>query len=134
MVQDIVYKAVAREMGISSVKPGTFTSIGGDVSLGKHIEIVDQNPIGKSSRSNPATYLKAFDEIRKLFSEQQLSKQMGYNAGYFSFNSPGGRCEDCKGDGNISVEMQFMSCILWLFDRCTGCRACSRACEVVTMV
>ena len=75
----------------------------------KDIEFVDQNPIGKSSRSNPVTYVKAYDEIRKLFAEQPLAKQMGYTAGYFSFNTEGGRCEECKGDGTVTVEMQFMA-------------------------
>ncbi|MEG1539277.1 MAG: ATP-binding cassette domain-containing protein, partial [Muribaculaceae bacterium] len=81
-----------------------------------------QNPIGKSSRSNPATYLKAFDEIRKLYSEQQASLQMGYSAGHFSFNSPGGRCEECKGDGTITIEMQFMADITLQCESCHGKR------------
>ena len=76
--------------------------------LVKHIEFVDQNPIGKSSRSNPATYLKAFDEIRKLYADQQAAKQMGFTPAYFSFNVEGGRCEECKGDGTITVEMQIL--------------------------
>lgn len=79
------------------------------MNLMKGIEFIDQNPIGKSSRSNPATYLKAFDEIRKLFADQQGAKQMGFSASYFSFNSEGGRCEECKGEGTITVEMQFMA-------------------------
>ena len=94
------------------------------------MEFVDQSPIGKSSRSNPATYLKAFDEIRKLFAEQQLSQQMGYGAGYFSYNSPGGRCEECKGDGTITIEMQFMADITLTCECCHGKRYCKDALEV----
>ena len=86
----------------------------------KDIEFVDQNPIGKSSRSNPVTYVKAYDEIRKLFAEQPLAKQMGYTAGYFSFNTEGGRCEDCKGDGTGTVEMHFMAELVLESDSCHG--------------
>lgn len=81
---------------------------------------MDQNPIGKSTRSNPATYLKAFDEIRKLFAEQQGAKQMGFSPSYFSFNSEGGRCEECKGEGTITVEMQFMADIVLECESCHG--------------
>ena len=90
--------------------------------LVKHIEFVDQNPIGKSSRSNPATYLKAFDEIRKLYADQQAAKQMGFTPAYFSFNVEGGRCEECKGDGTITVEMQFMADITLTCESCHGKR------------
>ena len=90
--------------------------------LVKHIEFVDQNPIGKSSRSNPATYLKAFDEIRKLYAEQQAAKQMGFTPAYFSFNVEGGRCEECKGDGTITVEMQFKADITLTCESCHGKR------------
>jgi excinuclease ABC subunit A len=86
------------------------------------VEFVDQNPIGKSSRSNPVTYLKAYDEIRKLFAEQPLAKQMGYTAGFFSFNSEGGRCEECKGEGTITVEMQFMADLVLECEACHGKR------------
>ena len=86
------------------------------------VEFVDQNPIGKSSRSNPVTYIKAYDEIRKLFAQQPLAKQMGYTAGYFSFNSEGGRCEECKGEGTITVEMQFMSDLVLECEACHGKR------------
>ena len=95
-----------------------------------HVELVDQNPIGKSSRSNPATYLKAFDEIRQLYSEQQLSKQMGYGPGFFSFNSAGGRCEECKGEGSITIEMQFMADITLPCEACHGKRFSRNALEV----
>ena len=94
------------------------------------VELVDQNPIGKSTRSNPATYLKAFDEIRQLYSEQQLSKQMGYGPGFFSFNSPGGRCEECKGEGTITIEMQFMADITLPCEACHGKRFSRNALDV----
>ena len=131
LVNDILYKALAREIGESAEAPGTYSSLGGDVGLVKAVEFVDQDPIGKSSRSNPAIYLKAFDEIRHLFAHQQLSKQMGYNAGFFSFNSPGGRCEECKGDGKISIEMQFMANITLTCDTCHGRRFSNNALEVL---
>lgn len=130
LVNDILYRALARQLGESAEAPGTYSSLGGDIDLVKAVEFVDQDPIGKSSRSNPAIYLKAFDEIRQLFAHQQLSKQMGYNAGFFSFNSPGGRCEECKGDGKISIEMQFMANITLTCDTCHGRRFSNNALEV----
>ena len=130
LVNDILYKALARQIGESADAPGTYSSLGGDIDIVKAVEFVDQDPIGKSSRSNPAIYLKAFDEIRHLFAQQQLSKQMGYNAGFFSFNSPGGRCEECKGDGKISIEMQFMANITLTCDTCHGRRFSNNALEV----
>lgn len=130
LVNDILYRALARHLGDSADAPGTYSSLGGDLDLVKAVEFVDQDPIGKSSRSNPAIYLKAFDEIRQLFAQQQLSKQMGYNAGFFSFNSPGGRCEECKGDGKISIEMQFMANITLTCDTCHGRRFSNNALEV----
>ena len=130
LVNDILYKALARQIGESAEAPGTYSSLGGDIDIVKAVEFVDQDPIGKSSRSNPAIYLKAFDEIRHLFAQQQLSKQMGYNAGFFSFNSPGGRCEECKGDGKISIEMQFMANITLTCDTCHGRRFSNNALEV----
>ena len=131
LVNDILYRALARQLGESAEAPGTYSSLGGDIDLIKAVEFVDQNPIGKSSRSNPAIYLKAFDEIRHLFANQQLAKQMGYNAGFFSFNSPGGRCEECKGDGKISIEMQFMANITLTCDTCHGRRFSNNALEVL---
>lgn len=122
LVKDILYKALSRHLGINYEAPGTFASLNGDLNMIKHVEMVDQNPIGKSSRSNPATYLKAFDEIRKLFADQQSAKQMGFPAGHFSFNSPGGRCEECKGEGTITVEMQFMADITLECEACHGKR------------
>ncbi|MBP5688591.1 MAG: excinuclease ABC subunit UvrA [Muribaculaceae bacterium] len=131
LVNDILYRALARQIGESAEAPGTYFSLGGDIDMVKAVEFVDQDPIGKSSRSNPAIYIKAFDEIRQLFAQQQLSKQMGYNAGFFSFNSPGGRCEECKGDGKISIEMQFMANITLTCDTCHGRRFSNNALEVL---
>ena len=130
LVTGILYRALARHFGDSCDTPGTYASLEGDLQQLSGVEFVDQNPIGKSSRSNPATYIKAFDEIRKLFAEQQLSKQMGYKAGYFSFNAPGGRCEECKGEGKITIEMQFMADITLTCDACHGKRFSKSALEV----
>ena len=130
LVTDILYSTIARRLDINVDAPGACLSVEGDLNLIRNIDYVDQNPIGKSSRSNPATYLKAFDEIRHLFSEQQLSKQMGYTAGYFSFNSPGGRCEECKGEGTITIEMQFMADISLECEACHGKRYSQSALDV----
>ncbi len=102
--------------------PGEFTSLTGDVSTLSGVELIDQNPIGRSSRSNPVTYLKAYDEIRKLFSEQQASVQQGFKPSHFSFNVDGGRCEECQGDGIIMVEMQFMADVELTCESCNGKR------------
>lgn len=130
LVKDTLYRALMRHFGESADAPGIFKSLKGDINSISKVEFVDQSPIGKSTRSNPATYLKAFDEIRKLYSEQQLSQQMGYNAGYFSFNSPGGRCEECKGEGTITIEMQFMADITLQCESCHGKRYSNSALEV----
>lgn len=130
LVKDILYKALGRQLEVYYEVPGTFASISGDIDKIKNIEFVDQNPIGKNSRSNPATYLKAFDEIRKLFAEQQSAKQMGYSASYFTFNAPGGRCEECKGEGVITVEMQFMADITLVCESCHGKRFKSEILEI----
>lgn len=122
LVRDILYRAVCRHLGLPGDAPGTFRKLGGELSRISNVEFVDQNPIGKSSRSNPATYLKAFDEIRKLFASTQAAKQMGYSASMFSFNSDGGRCEECKGDGYITIEMQFMADITVPCESCHGKR------------
>lgn len=122
LVRDILYRALNRHLGNSGDAPGTFRSLEGDLGRVKNVEFVDQNPIGKSTRSNPATYLKAFDEIRKLFASTQAAKQMGYNASDFSFNSDGGRCEECKGEGFITIEMQFMADITIPCESCHGKR------------
>ena len=131
LVDDILFRALARHFGENVDAPGTFASLEGDLNLISGVEMVDQNPIGKSSRSNPATYLKAFDEIRSLYAQQQLSKQMGYNMGYFSFNSGGGRCEECKGEGTITIEMQFMADITLTCDACHGKRFAQSALDVL---
>lgn len=122
LVRDIFYRALKRELDECSDRPGEFVSIEGDLRNLRNVEFVDQNPIGKSSRSNPVTYLKAYDEIRKLYADQPLAKQMGYTAGYFSFNSEGGRCEECKGEGTITVEMQFMADLVLECESCHGKR------------
>lgn len=122
LVRDIFFRALKRELDECSDRPGEFVSISGDLQNLRNVEFVDQNPIGKSSRSNPVTYIKAYDEIRKLWAEQPLAKQMGYSAGYFSFNSEGGRCEECKGDGTITVEMQFMADLVLECESCHGKR------------
>lgn len=122
LVRDIFYKALKREYSEATDRPGEFIALEGDIKQVSNIEFVDQNPIGKSSRSNPITYVKAYDEIRKLFAEQPLAKQMGYTAGYFSFNSEGGRCEECKGEGTVTVEMQFMADLVLECESCHGKR------------
>ncbi len=122
LVRDVFYKALKREYSEASERPGEFISLDGDIKMIKDIEFVDQNPIGKSSRSNPVTYVKAYDEIRKLYADQPLSKQMGYTAGFFSFNTEGGRCEECKGEGTVTVEMQFMADLVLECESCHGKR------------
>ena len=122
LARDIFYESVRRYYDGNKDIGGQLHSISGDFHLAKAIEFVDQNPIGRSSRSNPVTYIKAYDEIRKLYSEQALSKQMGYTPAYFSFNVEGGRCEECKGDGVITVEMQFMADVVLKCENCNGKR------------
>ena len=122
LVRDIFYLGLKRYYSESGERPGEFVSIEGDVQMASSVEFVDQNPIGKSSRSNPVTYVKAYDEIRKLFAEQQVARQMGYKATHFSFNSEGGRCEECKGEGTTTVSMQFMSDLVLECESCHGKR------------
>ncbi len=122
LVRDVFYRALVRELAQAGDAPGAMRGLRGDIKRISAVEFVDQNPIGKSSRSNPATYLKAYDEIRKLFSEQPLSKQMGFTPAFFSFNTDGGRCEECKGEGTISIEMQFMADITIECESCHGQR------------
>ncbi|MEG1615886.1 MAG: excinuclease ABC subunit UvrA [Bacteroidales bacterium] len=122
LIRDILYKGLTRHYGETGDAPGDFLKLEGDMHLMKGIEFVDQNPIGKSSRSNPATYLKAYDEIRKLFADQQSARQMGFTPAFFSFNVEGGRCEECKGDGTITVEMQFMADLVLECESCHGKR------------
>jgi excinuclease ABC subunit A len=111
-----------RHLDEASERPGQHGALIGDLDMIKRIDFVDQNPIGTSSRSNPVTYIGAYDEIRKLMASMQLSKQMGYTPAYFSFNTDGGRCEECKGEGTITVEMQFMNDIVLECESCHGKR------------
>ncbi|WP_315356833.1 excinuclease ABC subunit UvrA, partial [Segatella oulorum] len=122
LIKGILYPALKRQLDEVADAPGEFTALEGDVKAVKHIEFVDQNPIGKSTRSNPATYVKAYEAIRQLFAEQPLAKQMGFTPQYFSFNTDGGRCEECKGAGVINVEMQFMADLVLECESCHGQR------------
>ncbi|WP_421804821.1 excinuclease ABC subunit UvrA [Flagellimonas sp.] len=122
LVKKIVYPSILKETGGYGEKAGQFTAMEGKYSHIKHVEFVDQNPIGRSSRSNPVTYIKAYDDIRSLFASQKLSKLRGYQAKHFSFNVDGGRCEKCKGEGEITVEMQFMADVHLECDACGGKR------------
>ena len=122
LVRDILYRAIKRHLDENCEKPGQHTGIGGDLDMIRKVEFIDQNPIGTSSRSNPVTYIGAYDEIRKLMSGQQLAKQMGYTPAFFSFNADGGRCEECKGEGTVTVEMQFMNDLVLECESCHGKR------------
>ena len=122
LVRDIFYESLKLHLEDAARQNVDCAGISGDLDRIKVVEYVDQNSIGKSSRSNPVTYIGAYDEIRKLYAEQPLAKQMGYNAAYFSFNKEGGRCEECKGEGKITVEMQFMADITLECDACHGKR------------
>ncbi len=122
LVREVLYKALVRELGEPGDAPGAMRGLKGDIKRITAVEFIDQNPIGKSSRSNPATYLKAYDEIRQLFAAQPLAVQMGFSPAYFSFNTEGGRCEECKGEGVINIEMQFMADITIECEACHGQR------------
>ena len=122
LIKGILYPALKRHLNEVADPPGEYSALGGDWQQVKHVEFVDQNPIGKSTRSNPATYIKAYDAIRQLFADQPLAKQEGFTAQYFSFNTEGGRCEECKGAGVITVEMQFMADLVLECDCCHGKR------------
>ena len=122
LVKGILYPALKRHLGDVCDAPGEYMGLDGDYLAIKHVEFVDQNPIGKSSRSNPATYVKAYDAIRDLYADQPLSKQMGFTSQYFSFNADGGRCDECKGAGVITVEMQFMADLVLECEACHGKR------------
>lgn len=130
LVRDILYRSLMRHFGQACDAPGQHDSIDGALRQISGVEFVDQNPIGKSSRSNPATYLKVYDDIRHLFAQQPLAKQLGFGAGYFSFNSEGGRCEECKGEGKINVSMQFMADLQLECDACHGRRFKNEVLEV----
>lgn len=122
LVKGILYPAIRRELFETGLKPGSFERLGGDYNMLKSIEMIDQNPIGKSSRSNPVTYLKAYDDIRKLFADQPYAKHNALNPSHFSFNIAGGRCEECEGEGVIRVGMQFMADVELVCESCGGKR------------
>ncbi|MEB8345580.1 excinuclease ABC subunit UvrA [Flavobacteriaceae bacterium KMM 6898] len=122
LVKNLLYPIILKEVGGYGQKAGQYSAVDGNYSSIKHVEFVDQNPIGRSSRSNPVTYIKAYDDIRNLFANQKLSKLRGYQPKHFSFNVDGGRCEKCKGEGEITVEMQFMADVHLECDACNGKR------------
>lgn len=130
LVRDILFRALKRQLDEAGERPGEHISLEGDTSLIADVEFVDQNPIGKSSRSNPVTYVKAYDEIRRLMAEQPLARQMEFTPAYFSFNTDGGRCEECKGEGSVKVEMQFMADLVLECEACGGKRFKSEILEV----
>lgn len=133
LVRQVLYPALQRHFGNFSEQAGNFASLDGDLHLLTGVEMIDQNPIGRSTRSNPATYLKAFDEIRDLYAALPLAKQRGYKPGFFSFNVEGGRCEMCQGEGNITVEMQFMADVHLVCEECGGKRYKSDVLDVQFM-
>lgn len=122
LVRSIIYPSLGKILGLTGEVTGKFDSLGGDYKKIDHIEFVDQNPIGKSSRSNPITYVKAYDHIRQLFAEQPLSKTNGFKPAHFSFNVDGGRCETCEGEGSVKIEMQFMADLHLTCETCKGKR------------
>ncbi len=130
LVKKILYPALLREVGGYGEKPGQFSEIKGNFSNIKSVEFIDQNPIGRSSRSNPVTYIKAYDDIRNLYASQKLSDIRGYKAKHFSFNVDGGRCETCKGEGEVTIEMQFMADVHLVCDTCNGKRFKKEVLEV----
>ena len=130
LVRNILYRSLMRHFGNTCDAPGQCESVEGALKQLCGVELIDQNPIGKSSRSNPVTYLKVYDEIRHLFAQQPLAKQMKFGAGHFSFNADGGRCEECKGEGTITVSMQFMADLKLECEACHGKRFKSEVLEV----
>ena len=122
LIKGILYPAMRRRLDLVADAPGEHSAMEGDWKAVRHVEFVDQNPIGKSTRSNPATYLKAYDAIRSLYASQPLSQQMGFTPQYFSFNAEGGRCEECKGAGYVTIEMQFMADLVLPCEACHGKR------------
>ena len=122
LVRDVLYRALKQHFDEVTDRPGQFSKLEGDVDMIKKVDFVDQNPIGTSSRSNPVTYIGAYDEIRKLMADQQLSHQMNYTPAFFSFNAEGGRCEECKGEGTVTIEMQFMNDLVLECESCHGKR------------
>jgi len=130
LVKKILFPALQKKLTDFGNKPGQFTALEGDFSNISHIEFVDQNPIGRSSRSNPVTYIKAYDDIRALYSKQKLSTIRNYQAKHFSFNVDGGRCETCKGEGEVTIEMQFMADVHLECETCKGKRFKKEVLEV----
>ena len=130
LINNVFYHALQQKINDATTEKIEYNEITGDYSLINRVELVDQNPIGRSSRSNPVTYIKAYDEIRKLFSSQPLAKQLNFTPAFFSFNVEGGRCEECKGDGEIVVEMQFMADLKLTCESCHGKRFNSDVLEV----
>jgi excinuclease ABC subunit A len=130
LVKKILYPAIQKKLNGYGEKLGQHTEITGSFGTLKHIEFIDQNPIGRSSRSNPVTYIKAYDDIRTLFSNQKLSKIRNYKPKHFSFNVEGGRCEVCKGEGEVTIEMQFMADVHLECDTCNGKRFKKEVLEV----
>jgi excinuclease ABC subunit A len=130
LVKNILYPALLRQMSNSGDKPGNFDQLTGDIHLLSGLEYVDQNPIGRSSRSNPVTFMKAYDEVRKLYAATAEQMHLGYTASHFSFNVEGGRCQECQGDGMIKVEMQFMADIKLVCENCKGMRFKEEVLEV----
>ena len=130
LVKKILFPAIQKKLTGFGDKPGQFTELKGNFKNIKHIEFVDQNPIGRSSRSNPVTYIKAYDDIRALFAKQKLSIIRNYQAKHFSFNVDGGRCETCKGDGEVTIEMQFMADVHLTCETCSGKRFKKEVLEV----
>jgi excinuclease ABC subunit A len=130
LVKQTLYPALQKHYGEGADRPGIFKYLGGDLDAIGHVEMVDQNPIGKSSRSNPVTYIKAWDEIRKLYAKQPLAKMRGFAEKHFSFNTDGGRCDTCKGEGEVVVEMQFLADVHLLCESCKGKRFKEEVLEV----
>jgi ABC-type lipoprotein export system ATPase subunit len=130
LVRGVLYPALKRRLDDTGQKPGSFVALEGDVGLLTGVEMIDQNPIGRSSRSNPVTYIKAYDEIRKLFADQPYARHNGMPAAFFSFNTPGGRCEECQGEGVTRVEMQFMADVELVCETCGGKRFKDEVLEV----
>jgi len=130
LIKHILYPAVSNAKGDFGMKPGEFGELQGDLQAIQSVEMVDQNPIGKSSRSNPITYIKAYDDIRALYANIKLSKIRGYTAGFFSFNVDGGRCDTCKGEGETTVEMQFLADVHLTCESCKGKRFKAEVLEV----
>ena len=130
LVNNIIYTSLKKHFGGTADKTGSFGGMKGSLQALSSVEMIDQNPIGKSTRSNPVTYVKAFDDIRNLFAEQKLAKMRGNKAGYFSFNVPGGRCDNCEGEGILKVEMQFMADVFLECDVCHGKRYKEEALEI----